>query len=51
MLQSKMRFSGNLLGESTKTDPKTMYITIAGVALFFIIIAVAKRLSYDFLVI
>lgn len=36
-LQSKLRFSGNLLGNKTETDPKTMLITIGAVVLFFLV--------------
>ncbi len=37
LLQSKLRFSGNLLGAKKETDPKTMLITIGSIVLFFLV--------------
>lgn len=38
LLQSRLRYSGNLLGSQSQTDPKTIIYTVGGIVLFFIIV-------------
>lgn len=44
LLQSRLRFSGNLLGNNTKTDPMTMFLTVGGIVLFFVLLAVVNKI-------
>ncbi|QEN05751.1 PilZ domain-containing protein [Thiospirochaeta perfilievii] len=44
LLQSKLRFSGNLLGAKKETDPKTMLITIGALVLFVILALVFNKI-------
>lgn len=37
LLQSQLRFSGNLLGTKEKTDPKTLLISLGAITLFFLV--------------
>ena len=43
LLQSKLRFSGNLLQNSKKSDPKATMIGLGAVILFFIIITLLNK--------
>ncbi len=43
LLQSKLRFSGNLLGAKKQTDPKTTLITLGVIVLFFLVIAILNK--------
>ena len=45
LLQAKLRFSGNLLGAKQQTDPKTIYFTIGGVVVFFLIVILINKIS------
>ncbi len=44
LLQSKLRFSGNLLGSKAKSDPKTMIYTLGGFVLFLIVVFIINKI-------